>query len=90
MNDDTGKPLLKCYNNLVAHNSFLLSATGGDILANGIVDELRFDSDCHSLTLVELKTRYSNNLPCEAQKKGHRLQVRIIECVGFPYLIYMS
>jgi len=51
----------------------------GDVLVNGIVDELRFDADSHSLTLVELKTRYSNHLPCEAQKRGHRLQVMLYQ-----------
>jgi len=54
-------------------------STPGEILANGIIDELRYDVEEGKLTLVELKTRWSPRLPCESQKVGHRLQVMLYQ-----------
>ena len=53
------------------------SSSQSEILVSGIIDELNFDVDAGTLKLVELKTRWSPRLPCEAQKVGHRLQVRV-------------
>jgi len=55
------------------------SSSRSEILVNGIIDELNFDVDAGTLTLVELKTRWSPRLPCEAQKVGHRLQVMLYQ-----------
>ena len=46
----------------------------GDMLF-GIIDELRFDPETYSISLVELKTRKSKRMPGKSQKKQHMFQV---------------
>ena len=45
----------------------------------GIVDELRLD-DLGKIVVVEVKTRRSNSLPSDAQRRTAELQVACLAC----------
>ncbi len=47
------------------------------ILLNGIIDQVQYSKHTQELIVTDLKTRYSNSLPGEAQKMGHRLQLMV-------------
>lgn len=52
---------------------------GSNIYISGIIDELRFDPEMYTITLVELKTRMSPRKPSQSQIKGHKIQVMLYQ-----------
>lgn len=50
---------------------------GGDIFVNGVVDEMRCDSDTLQIDIVELKTTMGTRLPNPSVRHSHRLQVML-------------
>lgn len=50
---------------------------GGDIFVNGVVDELRCDTETLQIDIVELKTITGTRLPSASVRRSHRLQVML-------------
>ncbi|XP_019856984.1 PREDICTED: exonuclease V-like [Amphimedon queenslandica] len=52
-----------------------------DTVLAGIIDQLQYCKEDHSLILMEHKTRKSNTLPQEEQKRGHYLQLMLYKFI---------
>ena len=52
------------------------------ILVKGIIDQVQLTKDSNGeLTILDYKTRRSNSIPSEAQKRGHALQLMLYKCM---------
>ena len=45
------------------------------ILTKGVVDQLQYSPDTQELVLTDLKTRQTNTMPGDVQRRGHKLQL---------------
>ena len=54
---------------------------GLGVLITGIIDQLQYSPESRELTLLDYKTRQSNYMPGEAQKRGTALQLMIYKCL---------
>jgi exonuclease V len=51
------------------------------ILLKGIIDQVQFSKETGELTVLDFKTRRTNSMPSEAQKRGHALQLMLYKCM---------
>ena len=52
-----------------------------DILLKGIIDQVQYSRETGELTILDFKTRRTNSMPSEAQKRGHALQLMLYKCM---------
>ena len=51
------------------------------ILLKGIIDQVQYSKGTGELTVLDFKTRRTNIMPSEAQKRGHALQLMLYKCM---------
>lgn len=51
------------------------------ILLKGIIDQVQYSKETGELTVLDFKTRRTNMMPSEAQKRGHALQLMLYKCM---------
>ena len=51
------------------------------ILLKGIIDQVQYSKETGELMILDFKTRRSNSMPSEAQKRGHALQLMLYKCM---------
>ena len=52
-----------------------------DILLKGIIDQVQYSKETGELTILDFKTRRTNTMPSEEQKRGHALQLMLYKCM---------
>lgn len=52
-------------------------AFGGDVFINGIIDEIRCDSETLQIDLIELKTRATSKPPSKSVQESYQLQLMV-------------
>ena len=51
------------------------------ILLKGIIDQVQYSKETRELIILDYKTRRTNTMPSEAQKRGHALQLMLYKCM---------
>ena len=51
------------------------------ILLKGIIDQVQYSKEIGELIILDFKTRRTNTMPSEAQKRGHALQLMLYKCM---------